>query len=318
MLRYILKRLALSLITLWLLVTVVFLMVSLLPTDIARSILGNTADEAAVINFRNEFGLNDPLLEQYWRLLKGLVTFDFGLSWSTKRPVWGMISGPLLRSFKLALLSLLMCTPIAIGAGLLAAKYRDSFLDRSIVMVGLATSSIPEFVTATLLAVTFGVQLGWFPSVASFPAGTSLWGQLEYLILPAAAMAIVYFGYIARMMRSGMIRSLESDYTRTAVMKGLTARQVMFGHAFRNSLAPTITVISVQIGYLFGGIVAVEVVFNYSGLARVILDSVNDLDLPVLQVSVIIVGAIYMFTTLIADLIIAWLNPRARLDTGNE
>jgi peptide/nickel transport system permease protein len=298
----------------WLLVTIVFLMVTLLPSDIARSILGNTADEAAVINFRKEFGLNDPILVRYGRLMKSIVTFDFGQSWSTKRPVWGMISGPLVKSAKLAALSLLMCTPVAIGAGLLAAKYRDSRLDRAIVLVGLATSSIPEFVTGALLAVVFGVQLGWFPSIASVPAGTSLWGQLEYLVLPAAAMAIVYFGYIARMMRSGTIRALESDYIRTATMKGLTGRQVMFGHAFRNSLAPTITVISVQIGYLFGGIVAVELVFNYAGLARVILDSVNDKDLPVLQVAVIIVGGIYMITTLLADLIIAWLNPRARLE----
>jgi peptide/nickel transport system permease protein len=211
-----------------------------------------------------------------------------------------------------------MTTPIAIGAGLIAAKYRDSRLDRTIVLVGLATSSIPEFVTGALLAVIFGVQLGWFPSVATIPAGTSLWGQLDYLVLPAAAMAIVYFGYIARMMRSGTIRALESDYTRTATMKGLTGTQVMFKHALRNSLAPTITVISVQIGYLFGGIVGVELVFNYPGLSRVILDSVNDLDLPVLQVAVIIVGGIYMITTLLADLIIAWLNPRARLEAGNQ
>ncbi|MGD9996494.1 MAG: ABC transporter permease [Ilumatobacteraceae bacterium] len=318
MLQYILKRLLLSLVTLWLLVTAVFLMVTLLPTDIARAILGNTADEAAVINFRREFGLNDPLIQQYGRLMKSLVTFDFGVSWSTKRPVWGMISGPLFRSAKLAGLSLLLCTPIAIGAGLLAAKFRDSVLDRVIVLVGLATSSIPEFVTAALLAVVFGVQLGWFPSISNIPAGTSPWGQVEYLFLPAAAMAIVYFGYIARMMRAGTIRALDSDYTRTATMKGLTARRVMFGHAFRNSIAPTITVISIQIGYLFGGIVGVELVFNYPGLSRVILDSVNDLDLPVLQIAVIVVGGIYMITTLLADLVIAWLNPRARLELGNQ
>lgn len=318
MLRYILKRLALSLLTLWLLVTIVFLMVTLLPSDIARNILGATADEAAVINFRKEFGLNDPLLVQYGHLMKSLVTFDYGLSWSTKRPVWGMISGPLVKSTKLAILALIMTTPVAIGAGLLAAKYRDSRVDRAIVLVGLATSSIPEFVTGALLAVIFGVQLGWFPSIASIPAGTSLWGQVDYLVLPAAAMAIVYFGYIARMMRSGTIRALESDYTRTAIMKGLNGRQVMFRHALRNSLAPTITVISVQIGYLFGGIIGTELVFNYPGLSRVILDSVNDLDLPVLQVAVIIIGGIYMITTLLADLIIAWLNPRARLEVGNQ
>jgi peptide/nickel transport system permease protein len=182
MLQYVLKRVLLSLVTLWLLVTVLFLMVSLLPTNIGRAILGNTAPQVAVDNFNKEFGLNDSLITQYGRLLKSLVTFDFGLSWATKRPVWGLISGPLFRSAKLAALSLLLCTPVAIGAGLLAAKFRDSLLDRTIVMVGLATSSIPEFVTAALLAVIFGVQLGWFPSVSSIPDGTSPWGQIQYLL----------------------------------------------------------------------------------------------------------------------------------------
>ncbi len=313
---YILKRLALSLITLWLLVTIVFVMVTMLPSDIARNILGNTAPEASVIAFRQEFGLTDPWLVRYGRLMRSLVTFDFGLSWSTKRPVGGMIWVPLYRSAKLAGLALLITTPISIGAGLLAAKYRDTKVDRGIVLVGLATASIPEFVTGALLAVVFGVKLKWFQSVATIPEGTSAFGQLDYLFLPALAMAIVYFGYIARMMRSGTIRSLESDYTRTATMRGLTGGQVLRRHALRNSLAPTLTVISVQIGYLFGGIVGVELVYNYPGLSRVILNAVQDLDIPVLQVAVTIIGGIYMLTTLLADIVIAWLNPRARLEIG--
>lgn len=314
MLRYIAKRVLLSLVTLWLLATIVFIISTSLPSDPARAILGNTADEKAVNLFRKEFGLSDPWLTRYWRSIRGVFTFDFGKSWATKSDAWDLISEAFARSAKLAILALLITVPIAIIAGLVAAAFRNTAIDRAIVLLGLATSSIPEFVTGALLAVIFGVKLGWFPSVSVIPDGTSAWGQLEYLILPALALAIVYFGYIARMMRAGAIRSLEADYTRTAVMKGLPANKIFSRHVLRNSLAPTITVISAQCGYLFGGIVGVELIFNYPGLGKVLLNAVKKKDLPVLTVVVLIVGIVYMVATLIADIIIAWLNPRARLE----
>ncbi len=317
MARYILKRVALSLITLWLLATLVFLMVKLLPGDPARTIYGNTAPEATVQAFREKFGLNDSFLVQYWRMLKGLVTFDFGFSWKNQRSaVWGVLIRPaLFRSSKLAALSLLITTPLAIGAGLLAARARDTMLDRGIVLFGLATSSIPEFVTAALLAVVFGLNLKWLKPIATIPRGASVLTQVHYLLLPALAMAIVYFGYIARMMRAGAIKSMESDYARTATMKGLSNRQVVRRHVMRNALAPTITVMSVQIGYLFGGLIGVEFVTNYQGLSTVIRAAVLNKDIPVLQTSVMVIATIYMISTLLADIIIAWLNPRARLET---
>lgn len=316
MLRYITKRLFLSLITLWLLITIVFLMVKLLPGDPARTLLGNTAPEASAEALRVKLGLKDPFFTQYWRVLKGLFTFDFGNSWKNQRSeVWGDLIAPaLFRSAKLALLAMLITAPLAIIAGLIAARKRDSLVDRGIVMVGLATSSIPEFVTGALLAVAFGLHLHWLKPIATIPKGASVITQIHYLLLPALALAIVYFGYIARMMRAGAARSLESDYVRTATMKGLTDSQVIRRHVMRNALAPTITVMSVQVGYLFGGIIGVEAVTNYQGLATVILNAVTNKDLPVLQYSVMVIAAIYMVATLLADVIIAWLNPRARLE----
>ena len=198
-------------------------------------------------------------------------------------------------------------------AGVAAARKRDSKLDRFIVMGGLATSSIPEFVTGALLVILFGVFLHWLPVISTIPSGTSMVGQLRYLILPALAMAIVYFGYIARMMRAGTIKALESDYVRTATMKGINERQLIRGHVIRNAVPPTITVISVQVGYLFGGIIAVEKVFNYSGIGQQVAAAVAAKDLPLLQGCVLIVGTIYMLATLLADILIAWLNPRVRL-----
>ena len=316
MLRYIAKRLLLSLVTLWLLTTIIFLMVKLLPGDPARTLSGNTAPEAAVDAMRVRLGLKESFLSQYWRVLKGLVTLDFGFSWKNQRTeVWsGLIAPALFRSSKLAGLAMLITAPLAITAGLIAARKRDTIVDRGIVMVGLATSSIPEFVTAALLAVAFGLNLHWLKPIASIPDGASVITQVHYLLLPALAMAIVYFGYIARMMRAGAVRAFDSDYVRTATMKGLTDGQVMRKHVLRNALAPTITVMSVQIGYLFGGIIAVETVTNYRGLATVILNAATNKDLPVLQYSVIVIATIYMASTLLADVLIAWLNPRARLD----
>jgi peptide/nickel transport system permease protein len=149
---------------------------------------------------------------------------------------------------------------------------------------------------------------------ANPPEGTSLIGQFPYLIMPALAMAITYFGYLARMTRSGVITAQSADYARTATMKGMSKSQVMRRHVLRNALAPTITVISVQIGYLMGGIIGVEKVFNYSGLGSTMIMAVGSKDIPVLQGAVLLVGVIYMVSTLLADLLIAYLNPRVRLE----
>ncbi|MFM8266964.1 MAG: ABC transporter permease [Ilumatobacteraceae bacterium] len=320
MLRYIVKRVLLSLITLWLLATIVFLMTWSLPSDPARAIYGPMAPEETVAAFRETVGLNDPLLQQYGRLFKGLATFDFGPSWANMNfTVWEYLSTPLSKTFKLAVLALAITTPVSIIAGLVAARYRDRKVDRGIVLTGLATSSIPEFVTGALLAIVVGVKLGWArPVYSSHAEQLSPWGQLQYFILPALSLAIVYFGYIARMMRAGTIRALDSDYVRTASMKGLSESQVMWRHVLRNAIAPTITVMSVQVGYLVSGIVGVEYVFNYPGFSKTLLEAVSDRDLPVLQVAVILAALTYMTATLLADITIAWLNPRVRLEMSNS
>ncbi len=314
--RYVVKRVLLSIVTLWLLATIVFLMTWALPSDSARLILGAQAPEASVAAFRQKVGLDDSVFAQYGRLMKGLVTFNFGHSWKYQtKEVFGYLRGPLGKTAKLAAVAMIITAPISIAAGLIAAKFRDRKLDRGIVLVGLAASSIPEFVTGALLAVGLGLKLELFEPVYSTKAESlSLIGQLRYLMLPALALALAYFGYIARMMRAGTIRALDSDYVRTASMKGLSSSQVMRRHVLRNAAAPTITVMSVQIGYLVSGIIGVELVFNYPGFSRVLLDAAIDGDLPVLQVAVLISALIYMIATLAADLTIAWLNPRARLD----
>lgn len=312
MLRFIARRLALAVVTLFLLSVIVFLISNVLPQDVGRSILGPFAPEESVAALNQRLGTDRPRLVQYADLLKGMITFDFGDSYRGGQPVGQMISETLQNSAKLAILALLLMVPLGIAGGTIAALRRDSLLDRGIVMLGLAGSSIPEFVTSTFLIVILGLQLDVLPTLAA-PPGANAFVQIEHLLMPALALVLVYFGYIARMARAGMIVALDSDYTRTAIMKGLGRTYVIRKHVLRNAILPTIAVVATQIGYLFGGLLAVELIFNVNGLGRLLVTSAKAKDLPVLQAGVLVIGIIYMFATLLADLLISWLNPRIRL-----
>jgi len=313
--RYLLRRLGSALITLWMLSTIVFLIVNVLPGDVGRKVLGPFALKEDVASLNHLLGTDRPLLQQYFTSIRHLFTLSFGRSYQTDQLVTKMIFPAMVRSGKLALLAFIITIPISIAAGIFTARRQDKLADRVIVTTGLATSSIPEFVTAAVLMSVFCVtwKIGYVYADA-WPSGTNLFGQLRYLLMPALAMAVAYFGYIARMSRAGVINGLQSDYARTATMKGLSKGEVMRKHILRNALAPTITVISVQVGYLFGGIIGVERVFNYHGLGSTMLTAVTHRDIPVLQAAVLVVGIIYMISTLVADLLIAFLNPRVRLE----
>jgi peptide/nickel transport system permease protein len=317
MARFISRRLLLSLLTLWLLATIVFIIANVLPNDVGRTILGPFAPQESVDALNERLGTNRPLYVRYTESILGIITLDFGESFVSGQPVLPTLLDAIGRSAKLAGLALVITIPLAITAGLFAARRRDRPVDRAIVLLGVTSSSIPEFITGTILVVVVGVQLGLLPVLATPPPDADIPTQIRYLLMPATAMAIVYFGYIARMTRAGTIDVLQSDYTRTAAMKGLTTSQTMRRHVLRNALIPTVAVIAVQIGYLFGGIIAVEKIFNYNGMGQTMLFAAQRKDLPMLTAGVLIIGIVYMVATLIADMTIAWMNPRIRLDAGN-
>ena len=314
--RYVLRRLASAVVTLWILATIVFLMVNVLPQNVGRRVLGSFASEEDVVRFNHAIGTDRPLIRQYLTSIRRVFTLDFGDSYQTQGPVSKIIFPALFRSGKLALLAFVITIPISIAAGIFAARRRDKVAVRVVVNTGLATSSIPDFVTAAVLMSIFCVHWKLGRVFADPPPGTSVVGQLRYLLTPALALVVAYFGYIARMSRAGVIYGLQADYARTATMKGLSKGAVMRKHILRNALAPTITVISVQIGYLFGGIVGVEKVFNYHGLGSAIFNAIQSHDIPVLQGAVLLVGIVYMVSTLLADVLIAFLNPRVRLESS--
>ena len=175
---------------------------------------------------------------------------------------------------------------------------------------------MPDFVWAVLLILVFALTLGIFPATATAPPGSGFFDQLYYLILPAICLIFVLFGYIARMARAGTIEALDADYTRTAVIKGLPQRTVVRRHVLRNSLLPTIAVVATQLGYLIGGLVVIEVIFNYNGLGQALFEAAQEKDFPLLQSGILIVGVVYLVATLLADIAYSVLNPRVRL--GSE
>jgi peptide/nickel transport system permease protein len=315
MARFVGRRLLLSLITIWLLVTIVFFISFVLPYDVGRTILGPFAPQETVDALNQRLGTDRPIIVQYVDMLTRVVTLNFGESYVNGKPVLPQLFDAMVRSAKLAGLALLLTVPIAIAAGIWAARRRDRPTDRAIVLLGVTSSSIPEFVTGTILVVVVGVQLKLLPVIATTPPGASIPTQIAALLMPATAMAIVYFGYIARMTRAGTIEVLQSDYTRTAAMKGLTTSQVMRRHVLRNALIPTVAVIAVQVGYLFGGIIAVEKIFTYNGMGQTMLFAAQRKDIPMLTAGVILVGIVYMLATLAADMTMAWMNPRIRLES---
>jgi peptide/nickel transport system permease protein len=311
--RFILRRVLLSIVTLLILSIIVFACAQVLPGDVGRSILGPFADQKSVDALNEELGANDPLPVQYWDWISGVVTGDMGESRAFRQPVEDVIGPAIVNSAKLALLAFIIVVPLAVAGGVWAALKEGSFRDRFVSTGGLSATAVPDFVWAVLMIIIFALTLDIFPSTATAPPGSGFFEQLWYLILPALCLVFVLFGYIARMARAGTIESLDADYTRTAVIKGLPQKTVVRRHVLRNSLLPTIAVVATQLGYLIGGLVVIELIFNYNGLGQALYEAALQNDFPMLQSAILIVGVVYLVATLCADIAYSVLNPRVRL-----
>lgn len=313
---YLVRRLGLAVITLFLLSLIVFFAGQVLPGDPARAILGPLASPSAVRALDHQLGVDRPLVTQYWSWISGLVHGDFGQSYQFRTPVWPFIQSALFNSIKLAALAFVTVVPLGIAGGVIAALNVGRGADRVISVAGLSATTVPEFVSGIVVIVIFGIELKILPVTASAGAGASAGEQLYHLILPAIPLILILFGYIARMARAGTIEALESDYARTATLKGLPRWTVIRRHVLRNSLLPTITVIATQTGYLIGGLVVVETLFNYQGIGNLIYRAANAKDFPMLEAGILTIGVVYMVATLFADLLSTALNPRLRTGAG--
>ncbi len=310
------QRLGLSLLTLALLSVVVFAGAQLLPGDVGRAILGPLADPDAVAAINHEVGADRPAIETYLTWIGHFLTGDMGRSYTFRSPVAPFIGGALVNSLKLAAVAFAIVVPLSIGAGVYAAMRAGRWQDRVISVAGLSLTVVPEFVSSIALILVLGIWLRWLPISAATRPGTPALEQLRHLILPALPLVIVLFGYIARMARAGTLEALDSDYARTAVLKGLPARTVIFRHVLGNALLPTITVVAAQVGYMIGGLVVVESLFRYQGIGSLILTAARGKDFPMLEAGILTVGAIFVMTTLAADMLYTVLNPRLREGGG--
>jgi peptide/nickel transport system permease protein len=304
---------SLSLITLLLLSVMVFVGGQVLPGNVGRAILGPLADQRAVDALNVQLGLDRPLMAQYWAWIGGFVQGDMGTSLVFRAPVAPFVMEALGNTLKLAAVVLAMVAPLGIAAGIVAALHAGRPLDRIISLGGLSVTALPEFVTGIVMILVFGVWLRWLPISAAWPPGSGVLTQLHHLILPALPLFLVLFGYIARMTRASAIEALESEYVRTAVLKGLPWRMVIRRHVLRNALLPTIAVIASQTTYLVGGVVVVEMLFRYQGIGSLIFTAARGKDFPVLEAGILTIGIALSLATLLADMLHALLNPRIRL-----
>lgn len=314
LLRYLLKRIGLALITLVLLSVIIFFAGQVLPGNPGRAILGPFASQNAVAILNHRLGVDHPLVIQYWRWVTGVLRGNLGTSYEYQAPVNSFLLPALGRSLKLALVAFVIVVPLGVLGGVIAALNRGRVVDRVISITGLSLSTVPEFVSGIILIVVFAIELKVLPVTANPPPGASLLTQLRYLVLPAIPLVFILFGYIARMARAGTVDALDSDYVRTATLKGLPRWVVIRRHVLRNSLVPTVTVIATQTGYLIGGLFVIENLFNYPGLGRLVLTAADDKDFPMLEAGILFIGIVYLLATLAADVLYMVLNPRIRLE----
>jgi peptide/nickel transport system permease protein len=312
MLQFFLKRLGLALVTLLLVSIAVFAVAQLLPGDVGRTILGPYASPQAVAQVDHALGVDKPLLLRYWDWATAFIRGDWGHSYLFATAVRPMVLSRLVSSLALGAFALLLIVPTSIGLGVLAALNYGKAIDRIISITGLSVIALPEFVSGSILLIIFAVELKWLPVSSSVPGWNPV-NIVRQLLLPSIPLMLVLFGYISRMARAGTVVSLDSNYARTAVLKGLPRRVVIWRHILRNSLLPTISVVSVQTGYLVGGLVVIETLFQYPGIGKLVLDSATGHDLPMLEATVLMVAILYMVANLAADVLYAMLNPRVRL-----
>jgi peptide/nickel transport system permease protein len=316
MVRFLIKRVGLALVTLWILSVIVFLVAQVLPGDPGRSILGPLAVPSAVRALDHQLGVDKPVLTQYWMWISHFVQGHPGTSYQYQAAIGPMLTGALGRSLKLAALAFILVVPLGVLGGVIAALNVGRPLDRIISTVGLSATTVPEFVSGIILILAFGIGLSVLPISATAPPGAGFFTQLKYLIMPAIPLTLILFGYISRMARAGTIEALESDYARTATLKGLPRGVMIRRHILRNSLLPTITVVATQTGYLIGGLVIVETLFRYQGIGLLVYTAANNKDFPMLEAGVLTIGIGYMLATLGADILVALLNPRIRLQAA--
>ena len=312
LLRLIAQRLALGVGTLFVVSVLIFAGTQLLPGDVAQAILGQSATPEAVAAIRKDLNLDRPAIVRYGEWLGHSLEGDLGTSLANREPITQMISGRLGNTLFLAGVAALVAVPIAILLGLIAARFRETWLDKAISIITLSAISMPEFFIGYLLIFIFAVKLFWAPSIASVYEGMGLGEKLAAVALPVATLALVVIAHMMRMTRAAVINVMASPYIEMAELKGVSRSRIIFRHALPNALSPIINVVVLNLAYLVVGVVVVEVVFVYPGMGQLMVDAVSKRDVPVVQACGLIFAATYVLLNLTADILSIVANPRLR------
>jgi peptide/nickel transport system permease protein len=312
-----LKRLGFMVLTMIAMSMLIFFLVEIMPGDVAQTVLGQAATEESVAALRTSMGLDDAIHVRYLRWAGGFIQGDLGQSLYMRGVeissiFWRRVG----HSMLLAFTALLFYVPFSILMGILAGVKAGKPADSIISFFGLATMALPEFVSGIILITIFSVYLELLPIASLIPMGETIWENLNILVLPALSITFVMFGYVSRMQRSSMIGVMSSDYIRAATLKGMPRRYVIFRHALKNALLPTITIIGMNMGWLFGGLIVVETLFGFPGLGSLTLSAIKTRDVPLIEACVLFITFIFVFSTFITDMAYAFFNPKIRFKQG--
>lgn len=310
--RLVVKRLGSGALTLLIVSLVIFTITTLLPGDAAQTLLGQEATPEIVEALRAKFGLDQPAHLRYLHWLGGLVTGDPGYSMANGLPVGELIAGRLPNTLKLAAITAMLAVPLALTIGILSAMFRGSLFDRTMNMAAVSAVSVPEFLIATLAVLLFAVHLQWLPALSHISQVGTFTGLLRVYTMPVLTLCCVLVALMARMTRAAVIDQLSSPYVEMAILKGARPVRVVLRHALPNAIGPIANAVALSLSYLLGGVIIVESIFHYPGIATLMVDAVATRDMPLVQACAMLFCLGYMVLVLAADVCAIVSNPRLR------
>lgn len=311
---YLINRILSLIPVLFVVSVVIFSIIHITPGDPAAILLGEEATDQQIQDLREKLGLDRPIVEQYFLWITKALQGDLGISYFMKEPVLHSIFSHLIPTISVAILAGTISLIISIPLGILAAVFRDTGVDRTVMGISLLGMCVPSFLLGLFLILLVGVKLQWLPVAGYRPIEAGLWEHLKYLILPSVSLGAMHAALIARMSRSSLLEVLNMNYIKTARSKGVTEKLVIFRHSLRNAFLPILTVIGQTFGSLIAGAVVTETIFNIPGIGQLIINSVERRDYAVIQGVVLFVTCVYVFINLIVDLMYGVIDPRVRLD----
>lgn len=314
MTRYIIRRLVHAFFIVWGVATLVFFMLQITPGDPVVQMLGEEYTAEAAVELERKLGYDQPIYVQYFKWLGNVLQGDLGRSVASGETVTDAIKSALPKTLSITVISFFIAVVIAVPAGIIAALWRNSFIDYVVSLLAFVGVSMPSFWFGIVLIIIFAVNLHWLPAIGYSPISDGVWEWFKHLLLPGIAVGMGYSAILMRFIRAGLLEVLGSDHVRTARAKGLRESTVIIRHALRNSLIPVVTIAGIQLALLLNGTVIIEIVFSIRGMGRLLVRGIFDKDYPIVQATILIVAVIFVMANLIVDILYTFLDPRIRYD----